>query len=184
MPSPHALRIQLSQRQQALFEQIVRRKTNPHQLVQRAQVILAAAKGLNNSAISQEVDLHRHQVRLWRQRWQAAKVQLDTLEVEGISDAVLMQQIKAVLNDEPRPGGPSRFSVEQIVQIVAVACEPTACSNRPVSHWTPRELASEVVKRGIVETISARSVGRFLKGSHPATTSESLLAECLSQRQK
>lgn len=30
---------------------------------------------------------------------------------------------------------------EQIVQIVAVACEQPASSGRPISHWTPRELA-------------------------------------------
>src|SRR5207249_986229 len=48
-------------------------------------------------------------------------------------------------------------------EIVAVACEAPTDSGRPVSHWTPREVAEEVRKRGIVETISTRSVGRFLK---------------------
>ena len=43
---------------------------------------------------------------------------------------------------------------EQIVQIVAVACEQPASSGRPISHWTPRELAAELVKRG-------RSAGDF-----------------------
>ncbi len=52
---------------------------------------------------------------------------------------------------------------EQIVQIVAVACEQPQSSIRPVSHWTPRELAQEVVKRGIVQEISPRSVARFFK---------------------
>jgi hypothetical protein len=60
---------------------------------------------------------------------------------------------------------------EQIVQIVAVACEQPESSRRPISHWTPRELAQEVVKRGIVQEISPRSVGRFLKGGNAATTS-------------
>jgi len=32
-----------------------------------------------------------------------------------------------------------------------------------LSHWTPRELAAEVILRGVVKTISARHVGRFLK---------------------
>jgi hypothetical protein len=32
-----------------------------------------------------------------------------------------------------------------------------------VSHWTPTELAAEAIKRGIVEKISPRSVGRFLR---------------------
>ncbi len=87
---------------------------------------------------------------------------LDCLEQEGISDAVLMEQISTVLSDEARPGGPATFGVEQIVEIVAVACELPTSSGRPISHWTPRELADQVVKRGIVTSISPRSVGRFL----------------------
>ena len=80
-----------------------------------------------------------------------------------------MQKLVAVLSDEQRPGGPAKFSLEQIVQIVAVACEQPASSGRPISHWTPRELALEVVKRGIVQEISPRSVGRFLKRGDIAT---------------
>lgn len=177
MPTPHALPIKLTKRQQSLLEQIARKRTNPHRLVQRAQIVLMAAKGMDNTEISLQVNLHRHQVRSWRQRWQASVKRLDCLEQEGISDAVLMEQITTVLSDEARPGGPATFRVEQIVEIVAVACELPASSGRPISHWTPRELASEVVKRGIVASIFPRSVGRFLKGSHPPTPSQPLLAQ-------
>lgn len=82
-----------------------------------------------------------------------------------------------VFADDPRPGAPVKFAAEQVVQIVAVACEPPADSGCPVTHWTPMELRLEVLKRGIVEAISARSVGRFLKGEHPQTASESLLVD-------
>jgi putative transposase len=47
---------------------------------------------------------------------------------------------------------------------VALACEAPSESGRPVTHWSTTELADEAIKRGIVEDISARSVGRFLKG--------------------
>ncbi len=76
-----------------------------------------------------------------------------------------------MLSDEQRPGGPAKFSLEQIVQIVAVACEQPATSGRPISHWTPTEIAQEVVKRGIVQEISPRSVARFLKRGNTATAS-------------
>ena len=73
--------------------------------------------------------------------------------------------IEDALGDAPRPGGPATFSPQQIVGIVAVACEPPEKSGRPGSHWTHAELADEVKKRRIVQDISPRSVGRFLKGS-------------------
>ena len=41
---------------------------------------------------------------------------------------------------------------------MAVACEPPGDSGRPLSQWTPRELAEEAVQRGIVPSISARTV--------------------------
>jgi hypothetical protein len=69
------------------------------------------------------------------------------------------------------------FSDEQWCQIMALACEPPAVAERPISHWTPREVAAEAIKRGIVETIPERHVGRFLKSGRPQTTLESLLAQ-------
>ena len=180
MPYPYALTICLTERQQQLLEQIVRRRTNPYRLVQRAQVVLLAAKKMNNTTISQQVQLHRHQVRYWRQRWLAAVEHLHTLVEEQISDQGLTQQLIEVLSDESRPGGPAKFQVEQIVQIVAVGCELPESSGRPIPNWTPTELAMEVVKRGIVDAISPRSVGRFLKGGAPATASQSVLAQSSS----
>jgi hypothetical protein len=66
------------------------------------------------------------------------------------------------LLDAPRPGGPATFTLEQTLQLFALACENPADSRRPISHWTPRELADEMVKRGWVESISPRHVGRLL----------------------
>jgi putative transposase len=102
-------------------------------------------------------------VRTWRQRWLIATAHLQ--EVETVADnRVLEKHIVASLSDQPRPGTPATFSAEQICQIIAVACENPAESGRPITEWTPRELADEVSQRKIVESISPRQVGRFLKG--------------------
>jgi putative transposase len=85
--------------------------------------------------------------------------------------------IEDVLGDLPRAGCGGKFTAEQIAQIIAVACEPPDKSGRPVSHWTPRELADEVVKRGIVPSISVRHVGRFLKDGGTSAAQEPLLAQ-------
>ena len=80
-------------------------------------------------------------------------------------DNALRTLIAEVLADAPRPGTPPTFTPEQIVHIIAIACTPPADSGRPVNAWSPRELADEAEKRQIVSSISARSVGRFLKTS-------------------
>ena len=64
--------------------------------------------------------------------------------------------------DAPRGGSSGTFTAEQVTQIVAVACEPPEQSGRPVDRWTHRELADEVVFRGIVPSISVSQIGRYL----------------------
>jgi len=171
MPAPYATPIELSECQKNILDQILRKPTHPHRLVQRARIILLASQGVSNTVISKQVNLHRYQVRHWRQRWQRAEERLYELELEGSPEKQLHQEIVATLEDEPRSGAPATFTVEQIVAIVAVACEVPEGSGRPISHWTPRELAEEVVRRGIVSSISPRSVRRFLKRSQFTTPS-------------
>ncbi|HEY6406704.1 MAG TPA: hypothetical protein VIY29_04460, partial [Ktedonobacteraceae bacterium] len=49
----------------------------------------------------------------------------------------------------------------QICQLIALACEQP--KERPISHWSGRELAEEVMTRGIIEHISPRHTTRLLK---------------------
>jgi putative transposase len=128
-------------------------------------LIVLASEGLNNSQISQQLSLYRGQVRRWRTRWLAAATHLTTAEAADPVDQHqhLTAAIEDLLADAPRVGTPPKFTPEQVVQIVALACERPQESGRPISHWTPRELADEAQMRGIVHSISARSVGRFLK---------------------
>jgi putative transposase len=155
----------VSKRQQAILQGLVRRQTRPQRLVYRAKAILAATAGNSNAHIAQQLGLNRHTVRTWRRRWRSAVEDLAAAEAAGAEDKVLLARIEAVLDDAPRPGTPETFSAEQLAQIISVACEAPEASGRPVTHWTPRELAQEVMQRGIVERISVRTGGRFLKRS-------------------
>jgi homeodomain-containing protein len=121
------------------------------------------------------VQVDHETVRRWRDRWRVAEARLQAIEAAG-TPKVLGQAIEALLSDEHRPGTPATFTFEQFMQIMAIACETPAKVDRPVSTWTPRELADEAVKRGIVKQISPRTVERFLKGERFTTTSQALLA--------
>jgi len=178
MPMTKALPIKLSGRTEQLLQQIVRGTTNPYRLVRRAKLILGAASGESNRSISRRLELDREQVRLWRERWREASDKLTAAEQQQVTDKKLRVSIEEILSDRQRPGTTKSFTVEQVVQIVAIACESPEKSDRPISHWTSKELADEAIKRGIVEKISSRSVGRFLKRSDTKTTSGSLLVKC------
>lgn len=59
------------------------------------------------------------------------------------------------LQDAERPGAPATFSLEQVLQLFAIACENPQPYGRPISHWTPRELA---VKAKITAIFRVRSL--------------------------
>ena len=78
-------------------------------------------------------------------RWGALTSKLEQLASERVSDKVLTTVIEEALTDILRSGTPATFTAEQIVQIVAVACENPAEAGRPISQWTPREVTDEVI---------------------------------------
>ena len=175
--APVSPTVTLTARQRVGVEQIARRQTNPQRLVRRAKRLLAMDAGANNSQSARQMHLNRGTVCVWRHRWLALTPKLAQVEAEGLSDKALTTMIEEVLTDHPRLGAPATFTAEQIVQIVAVACEPPEASGRPISHWTPREVADEVRTRGIVNAISTRSVGRFLKSGRFEAASGRVLAQ-------
>lgn len=154
--------IELTEEQHQALEAIVRKHTSPHQLVIRARIILRAAQGYGIRAIAAHLHIARGRVQNWRRRWLTAP-----------ASATVAQR----LADLPRPGAPATYTPEQICAIVALACESPEASGRPLSQWTQQELADEAVKRGLVESISQRSVGRFLKRGRPPATPRARLAD-------
>lgn len=162
MRGPKPPVIKLVPKLQELLEKISRRQTAAQQLVKRAKIILNANQELNNTQIAKRMKIDLNTVRTWRGRWLAAAERPCNGVKEGMSDRELLALIEDVLADAPRSGRPDTFEPEQLVQIVAVACEDPRLSGREISHWTPRELADEVVKRKIVLSISPRHVGRVL----------------------
>ena len=164
----------LSTRQRGILERWRRNKADtPARLVERSTIILLSADGVSNEGIGRQLRVDRQRARRWRTRWVAAEERLAAAEQEGANDKDLAALLRELLSDEPRPGGPSTFTAEQLTQIIAVACELPEESGLPVTHWTPQELADEVMKRGIVQTISARHVDRLLKGGFSVHTRRS-----------
>ena len=164
MPRATAPPTTLTAPQRAVLEHLVRAGTTPHHLARRAHLVLAAADGWSTGAIARTWGITWRTAQRWRRRWPAAPEALLAAEAEGGAgdDRALTTIILAVLADDPRPGAPPTFTPEQLCQLMALAGEPPGDSGRPISQWTPRELADEAVKRGLVGSISARTVGRFL----------------------
>jgi transposase len=152
MPGPKPEPIEVSDQVRRELEKLASRHTTGQQKAQRARIILKAAESKNNAEIARELNQSIDMVRLWRRRWhELAPIGFDDLNAEER------------LDDLPRPGAPARLTADQVCQIEQLACEAPEKGGRPISQWTGRELADELIARAIVETISARHAARLLK---------------------
>ncbi|PSB28268.1 helix-turn-helix domain-containing protein [Stenomitos frigidus] len=148
MPRLAPTPLQLGETERSQLQQVVNRHSTPQQIALRANIILLADEGLNHRDVARKVNISRDMARLWRNRW----LELSQKDIPVVARLV----------DAPRCGGPSSFSLEQILRLFALACEKPETYDRPISQWTARELADEVMKQGIVESISPRHVGRLM----------------------
>lgn len=156
-----AAKVVITERPQVILVEFRRSRTESQSVSQRAEIVLLAFEGRWNQDIAVQVELGRNEVGKWRSRWREAWEQLTRWEC--LETPRLREAIREVLRDAPRSGSPGTFTAEQITQILAVACEPPEKSDRPITHWTRRELAEEVMKRGIVPSISESYVGKLLR---------------------
>ncbi len=152
MAGPKPTTVELTPEERVEVERLVRAHGTAQQVALRAQIILLASAGVSTVEISARVGLSRKAVRLWRDRWAS----LAGIPLKDLSSAER-------LADAPRPGAPARIGAEQVCAIIGLACEAPPASGRPISQWTAREIADEVTRRGIVETISPRHAARLLK---------------------
>lgn len=167
MPALKAPELQASPESRAILERIIRRQNAPMWLVMRCRIIICALEGLSNRGIARQMGIERNTVRKWRDRWQAARDGREVLESQVAQEADKERELEAYLidslRDAYRSGTPAKFSAEQVVQIVAIACERPEASGYPISQWSAKEVRLEAIRRGIVADISERQVGRFLK---------------------
>jgi hypothetical protein len=150
MRGPKPAVLALNEQEQKALEELVRRHSTPQQIALRGRMILAAAQGKNNAHIGRELGVKADTVRCWRMRW----IGLQAVSLEDLS-------VSERLQDTSRSGRPAQITAEQTCQMIALACEQPA--ERPISHWTGREIAEEVMARGIVPKISARHAARVFK---------------------
>lgn len=160
MPNQQASVLHVSPVQQELLQRMGHRPTHAQRLVKRGHIILEAASGMSNRKIAQHLQVDYETVRRWRDRWEAAEGRLETIEAKGMPK-LLNSAIEVLLTDEKRPGAPGTFTFEQFMQIMALACERPTESDRPVSSWTPTELAMKQSNAALLSTFRPARWGVF-----------------------
>jgi transposase len=96
----------------------------------RSRIVLAAADGLGNTAIAEQMQIAVSSARKWRSRFVAQRL-----------DGLL---------DEPRPGRPRTVSDEQVEAVITTTLESTPAD---ATHWSTRSLA---VRLGLPQSAVSR----------------------------
>ena len=102
------------------LERLVRTRTTPHRVVERARIVLASAAGQANSAIGAQWDVSRPTVTSWLNRY----------ATEGVA---------GLLADRPRSGRPKQITPADEAAIIARTLR-TAPPDRG-THWSTRLMA-------------------------------------------
>lgn len=116
--SRRASPVTLTAEERIVSESLAGSRTASYREVQRARLVLAAAAGKTNEAISKEIGLGWRSVGMWRQRF--------------------VRERLAGLEDRPRPGKPRQYSAADRLRVVEVACTQKPQAE---SHWSVRTLA-------------------------------------------
>jgi transposase len=127
---PHAIPITLTDDERTKLTDWSRRPTSAQRLALRAHIVLAAAAGRSNTAIAADLRVTLPNVRKWRDRFAAVRL-------EGLAD-------------EPRPGTPRGITDAQVEAAVTRTLE-----TRPAdaTHWSTRTLARHL---GLSQTAISR----------------------------
>jgi len=114
-----AERIILTPEEQATINNWSRGKSIPLRLVQRAQIVQLAARGVFNHDIAKRLGISRPTVQLWRERFSA-------LRLAGLE------------KDAPRSGRLPRISHKKVMAIVNATLHTTPPN---ATHWSTRSMA-------------------------------------------
>jgi transposase len=135
--------IVVSNADRLVLEERARAYTVAHARVTRAKIVLLAADGEPNVRIAERLDVHVATVSFWRRRF--------------------FEHGVAGLDDHKRSGRPRAFAPEVVAEVKAMACEPPTQRAVPLSRWSSAELAAQASTEGLVGSVSALTVRRWLR---------------------
>jgi transposase len=134
--------------ERAKLAQLVRARTAPARLVERARIVLLALEGLSAPAIAARVGVGAATARQWVKRFNAAGL-------VGLDDAL-------------RSGRPPTYVADEQDRVIAKARslppKPAGEDVPPTCHWTLDRLQEELNKDGV--PIRRSQIRRLLKAEH------------------
>ena len=135
--------IRLSHAEEASLAKKARHRSSQHRDYVRSNIVLMAASGMDNTTIAARLGVDRKTVSRWRKRFFEERL-------DGIGSG-------------HGPVDPGAFPPEVVVTAKAIACGLPRRTKQPVSRLHAPDIRAELIERGIVESISAGTIWRWLE---------------------
>jgi uncharacterized protein (DUF1697 family) len=153
--------ISFTERQYHIIEKLSKGRKTAECIKERAKILVENKVNSNKSKTAKILNTSRNRVTRWENRWKITSTELDRIEVE--EPHKLKRTIISILSDRWRSGKPPRIASEQVASIIYISLQKPEHLGLPISHWTSETLRKKVIEMGIVDTISERQIGRYLK---------------------
>jgi transposase len=141
-------RVKLKLNEREKLKQLISKGIEKARKITRCRILLMADEGESDTHIIETLDVARNTVRAIRSRY-------------------AQDDLEAAINEQGRPGAPTKFTGKEKAKITAIAC-----SKPPHGHsrWTIRLLTDKVIELDIVDSISHMSIERILKKTNLSLT--------------
>ena len=155
--------------EQAILQDITRSRKLECRLQERLSIIISYEEHQAKSRVSEVLHLDIQKVYRWTGRWDVGLlIREDLYEAyknDKLNYRMYKEELLDLLSDAPRSGTPAKFTLSEKEQVVALGNTKPEELGLPFTHWSLELLQLEVLERGIVESISIRQIGRFLKSA-------------------
>jgi putative transposase len=134
-------RIKLSNQELEYLKEFVSKGERNAREITRARILLHISEGMTEEDTSNTLNICRSTVSNIKKRYR-------------------MGGLEKALYDDPRPGQPKKYDINDEAEIIALAC-----TDPPIGHdkWTVRLLTKTLKKRNGLEDINRESVRLILK---------------------
>ena len=166
-----------------ILEELINASLTPKNVVVRASIVRMFVQGVAPTPISRTLCISYPTLYKWQNRWMKATADLNKIETRS-SKSELKKAILDVLKDGYRSGAPPKFTEDQVMKILALACKSPESEGLPISHWSCTSLAEHAKKLGIVDSISPKQINNFLKSGGIKTSQKQMLAQFTRKKSK
>jgi putative transposase len=143
-----------------ILNKLVNSSTISKAIFLRAKIILCSTEQFSIYQIVKLLNITWKTAQKWIRRWKSFTSEFSKVQ-DKEADHALVKLIINCLSDASRNGRCPKFTPEQVMKIINLACTTPETLGIPLSHWSSRSLAQQAINMKIVPKICHERISFF-----------------------